>query len=614
MNPSASESIFASIRDGIFLIGQEDNVCYANQQLAELLEITLQDVVQCPYSCLFSKFASLSENPRHTLDTLLESLKHLHQFPRTNIRIRDASQRYLQLELFSIANKRNGLCWGGMLRDISDEYHQGAHGLKSLLAIIDSFRSSLVYVLGYSTTLLSDDQQWRESEQREFVTAIKENTEQVVQWLENIRDILRLQLHEQELERRFVDLKHIITQVVQRVSREASALTFEVNIPDNIPLVEMDSIRMSRAMQKLLENILKLSSTSTIRLTARHTDSKVQVDVYYHGMSFAEIRDKRLKEAAFGNSASGYGRINDLELSLYIVHSILAAHGGHLWIEEMRESGIVVHIDLPHEQHGSKCDSDLRTHLTARRTDEGVPALSKYKVLVIENDARISRLLKGQLERAGYQVIMANEGQSAIDLAVMKVPDIILLDLNLPDTNGFDICLELREFTSAPVIVLAAHANEEDMVRSLSIGDDYLPKPLHVKELLARIQANLRRSHMSNLAEQARSDMTFKAGDLEIDFAQRCVMLGGNPINLTPIEYRLLHCLCVNAGRILTHDQLVSKIWGPMFKQETQYLWVNISRLRAKIEQDPSNPKYILTERGVGYYFPDANSFVSAQS
>jgi two-component system KDP operon response regulator KdpE len=237
------------------------------------------------------------------------------------------------------------------------------------------------------------------------------------------------------------------------------------------------------------------------------------------------------------------------------------------------------------------------------QTRRSSPVSPVGKVLIVETDHRLSYLLKTRFERVGHTVICTAETNHAPEIAAVVVPDIILLEL--PDNDcscHIDLCRELRELTPAPIIVIASRFDEDDLVESLHSGaDDYVAKPLQVNELMARVQAQLRRAHFPGVISPSRNNTVFKTGDLTINFAQRQVNLRGEPVELTPVEYKLLYNLAANAGRFLTHEQLISKIWGPMFNQESQYLWVNVSRLRAKIEDDPGDPQYIVTKRGVGY-------------
>ena len=228
----------------------------------------------------------------------------------------------------------------------------------------------------------------------------------------------------------------------------------------------------------------------------------------------------------------------------------------------------------------------------------------RTKVLVVDDDLAMQRMLRSSMERAGYDVIAAADGEAAVQLALTERPDLITLDIYLPDSTGFEVCTRLREFTTIPVIIVTCSANERDMIRGLNVGaDDFLVKPLRTRELLARVEASLRRAYLADMPNYFEGESVLRAGEVMIDVAHREVLVRGQEVKLTPIEYKLLYYLVVNAERVLTHDQLVAKVWGDVCRQETQYLWVNISRLRSKIERDSEHPEYILTERGVGYYF-----------
>jgi two-component system, OmpR family, KDP operon response regulator KdpE len=219
-------------------------------------------------------------------------------------------------------------------------------------------------------------------------------------------------------------------------------------------------------------------------------------------------------------------------------------------------------------------------------------------ILVIEDEAPIRRFLKATLESNGYELWEAGSGQAGLALAIQQRPDVILLDLGLPDMDGLEITRRLRAWSDVPIIVVSARGQEQDKVTALDEGaNDYLTKPFNVGELLARIRVALRL--------QARtltpSEPLVCIGDLAIDLARRQVLLGGNEVHLTPIEYNLLTTLARHAGRVMTHRQLLHEVWGPNYTAETQYLRIYMGHLRHKLEADPARPRYLLTEPGVGY-------------
>jgi two-component system, OmpR family, KDP operon response regulator KdpE len=225
------------------------------------------------------------------------------------------------------------------------------------------------------------------------------------------------------------------------------------------------------------------------------------------------------------------------------------------------------------------------------------------RVLIVDDEPQIRRALRVGLERAGYSVLASSCAEEALDLASTHPPDLVILDLAMPGTDGFGVLSELRQWSSVPVIVLTVRDDEQDKIRALDLGaDDYLTKPFGVGELMARIRAILRRSGSVETEEPI-----FRTGDLEIDFARRTVTLSGDLVKLTPIEYDLLKCFAHFRNRVLTHRQLLSKVWGAEYADDPHTLRVHVANLRNKIEPDPTRPKYIHTETRVGYRFQSEN-------
>ena len=220
-------------------------------------------------------------------------------------------------------------------------------------------------------------------------------------------------------------------------------------------------------------------------------------------------------------------------------------------------------------------------------------------VIVIEDEIEISRFVRAALEDEGCQVSEAATSAQGLVAAGSRKPDLVLLDLGLPDGDGIDVVKSLRTWSTVPILILSARSDEQDKIAALDAGaDDYLTKPFGVGELLARVRALLRRRMQA--AEQA---SLATVGDLELDFSRRTVSRAGEPIHLTPIEYRLLCALYASAGRVLTHRQLLREVWGPGHAESNHYLRIFVGHLRQKIEADPAQPKHILTETGVGYRF-----------
>ncbi len=218
------------------------------------------------------------------------------------------------------------------------------------------------------------------------------------------------------------------------------------------------------------------------------------------------------------------------------------------------------------------------------------------RVLVVDDERAIRRYLHAALNAQGYAVFEASGGKEALNMVVADRPDLIILDLGLPDMDGVEVTRQLREWTHIPIIILSVREQDRDKIDALDAGaDDYLTKPFSSGELMARMRAALRRS------VQSTSEPVFETDDMKVDLTRRQVRVSGEEILLTPTEYDLLRILVQNAGRVLTHRQLLRQVWGNAYESETHLLRVNMSNLRRKIEPDPTRPRYIITEPGVGY-------------
>ena len=231
------------------------------------------------------------------------------------------------------------------------------------------------------------------------------------------------------------------------------------------------------------------------------------------------------------------------------------------------------------------------------------PSFKNKKILVVDDEERMVRFIRLNLEHDGFQVIECFKGMQAVGLLRDKMPDLVLLDVMLPDLDGFEVLQLIREVSSIPVIMLTAKGEEEDRVKGLELGaDDYVTKPFSPRELVSRVRAVLRRADQTSPSGEGVINVD---EHLKIDFGRREIRLNGELVKLRPTEYRLLYHLVTNAGWVMTYDQILAKVWGYEYRDEPHYVRLYVNYLRQKLEKDPANPKYILTERGVGYRFVD---------
>ena len=225
----------------------------------------------------------------------------------------------------------------------------------------------------------------------------------------------------------------------------------------------------------------------------------------------------------------------------------------------------------------------------------------KPKILVADDEPKILMFIRANLEARGYEVYLAQDGIEAVEKSGETAPDVIVLDVNMPRMDGIEACRRIRQWSSVPIIILSIRGDEKDKVRALDEGaDDYVTKPFGIEELLARIRVALRRSAATSGAVET---PTFTCHDLEVDFSNRLVRRRSQVVKMTPTEYELLVFLVSNVGKVLTHKQILHNVWGPEYGEESEYVRVFMRQLRSKIEDDPSNPRYIVTEPRIGYRF-----------
>jgi two-component system, OmpR family, KDP operon response regulator KdpE len=224
---------------------------------------------------------------------------------------------------------------------------------------------------------------------------------------------------------------------------------------------------------------------------------------------------------------------------------------------------------------------------------------NQAKILLVEDEQQIRRYLRVTLGTNGYKLIEAERGEEGLAIAGTEKPDLVILDLGLPDMDGLDFAKRLREWTSTPILVLSARGQEEDKISALDAGaDDYLTKPFGTGELLARIRVALRHADRGS---NDSTDSSFSFGNISVDLAKRIITKAGEEVHLTPIEYKLFVILVKHAGKVITQRQLLREVWGQGYSEENHYLRVYMGQIRHKLEDDPARPKYIITEPGVGY-------------
>jgi two-component system KDP operon response regulator KdpE len=491
--------------------------------------------------------------------------------------------------------------------------HAPSNRLNELLAHLShELRSPLAAIKGFVSMLTVDEYSWDDTGRQAFLDNINESADQLGRLIDNVLETSRLDEGVVSLRKRSVALSPLFQRTVQSVHFFGKDHEFEVSVAPDVPEVAVDPLRIEQVLRNLLENAVKFSPPgSKIRILAERQAEDILVSVVDQGIGIREEHQTRIFDRFYQADQMAASRSSGVGLGLHICRELVTAHGGRIWSSSELGRGTTLFFTLPLNALASNGSvrpaparevSEKQFRPTVRVTAAGAGWEAK-RILVVDDDLTMLNFLETSLEAGGYEVVSTRRGLVALEILKTQSIHLVLLDLILPDLDGFQVCRRLRDFSVVPVIMLTARRDETDRVRGLNTGaDDYLVKPITQKEILARVQALLRRvAAPSPITDEP----VLHCGDLALDFAHRQVSLRGTDVDLSPTEYKLLNHLAANAGRVLTHQQLLSAVWGPECMNEKQYLWVNISRLRRKLEENPDRPQYILTEPSVGYRFRD---------
>ncbi len=346
-------------------------------------------------------------------------------------------------------------------------------------------------------------------------------------------------------------------------------------------MISADFVLIVHVLNNLLDNALKYSSKeSPLEVRARQAANQVQIAVLDRGIGIPEEDLEKVFDKFY--RVQRPEQVTGTGLGLAICKGIVEAHGGRIWAEGAGR-GRNMHDDRAAGSGGEMSEKTPR-------------------ILVVDDERPIRRFLSASLS-GQYEIVQAATGEDAIRSVATERPDLVILDLGLPDIDGVEVTRRLREWTQTPIIIVSVREQEGDKIAALDAGaDDYLTKPFGAGELMARIRVALRRT--APIAE----DAVFQSDNLSVDLARRVVSVVGQDIFLTPTEYDILRALIQHAGKVLTHRQLLRTVWGNAYESETHLLRVNVSNLRRKIERDPAKPQHIITEPGVGYRLRIAGS------
>jgi DNA-binding response OmpR family regulator/signal transduction histidine kinase len=598
-------SIANNMASGFVLLDRQQRITYANARVEHLLGCEAGALIDRSALDFRKQLVSLAIDP-HLAEEALDRVWTNPDEVVADLALAHAAVRWLRVRSFPVHDEPGDvLGWGMLLDDVTLERASEKDKAEALALAAHELKTPLAVIKGSATTLLANSQRWDPAAQREMLQLIDEQCDQLHELVNGLLDVWRLDAGMLPINPALIHLPELLEPLVARWQALSSRHRFDLKLPAELPGLVADRGRLEQALNHLLDNAVKYSAGGEIIVEVTVSDGRVDVSVADQGRGLMQDHLERIFDRFYRVIDEGE-RIPGSGMGLAVAKAIVQAHGGHIWAESAGSGGgATFHVALPLTPYRSP------TSLAPTRANSGpltLPPEAAYThrqsdqltILIVDGDPGIVRYLRANFEAQHYRVFSAADIPQASSLVEREEPDLLLLDVDVSGTAGFDLLERLREFSSVPVMMMSAQPNEAECVRALDLGAiDYLSKPFSIQEVLARVRAALR--HRGQQAERTSQSTVFSSGDLTIDFAQRQVWVGEREVQLSRTEYKLLAVLAQNAGMVLTHELLLEKVWGPGYHREMDFIWVYIRRVRRKVEPDPSQPHYILTVPGVGY-------------
>lgn len=453
-----------------------------------------------------------------------------------------------------------------------------------LRAMSHDIRTPLTSIVGNTAAILDNEDSFSPEQKRRLLEDVNEDAQWLIRMVENLLSITRMSGGQAKIEKECEAAEEIVAVSVSKFTKRFPNIQVTVEVPDEVLMVPMDATLIRQVMMNLLENAaIHGGNVTQIRFQLSREGSSACFAISDNGIGIPKEKLPTIFDGGLsGVSHNNFDMKKNMGIGLSVCYTIVKAHGGTMTAEIWNQAE--------------------RASVSICRWRRASTVKLKDKVLVVEDEQNISNFISTVLTANGFDVLMAQTGAEAISMITSHCPDLIILDLGLPDMDGMNILKEVRSWSNLPIIVVSARTHESDKVTALDFGaDDYIEKPFGTSELLARIRTAIRhtRTPLDN-GEIAQSGK-FTVRDLTIDYDKHHVLVDGQDVHLTLNEFKIVALLGKYAGKVLTYDYLIKQIWGPKAKADNQILRVNMANIRRKIEKNPASPEYIFTEIGVGY-------------
>lgn len=573
---------------GAFLVDGEGLIREVNQLVLDYLGTAREEILGQSYQKLFQAAIKQAVHPQKAREKLRIGVRNLGRRPLISLELDGQRRSFYEIRLFPLEQvKSEPGGWGGLVIERTSEQQLKEEREREVYSLARLIRKELSSVSGNVQALAENHRVWEDVLVAEFLEDIHSRMGDISHVLDQHLDLLAINQDKLIVYPRAYSLRKLLDQTLSRINSPERIPEIDLQLPADLPAVRIDPDQMDRVFGYLIQQVAVLTSNSgKIQITASPEGNWVQVAITGPGLSPRVDQEQNP------------GKINHPRLT--ISHKIVRDQGGELWVDEPETAPgkrqYRINLRLP--------ILPLQRDIRIQKPDRVDTEVRQERILIADHEPADQELLKTIFEKEGYRVDLAVNGITAIDLVQTLSPDLVILEWLIPELGGGSVVRSIRQWSHVPLLVITSKTSPQELLTAFKYGaDDYLTKPFLVDEVLARAEALLRRGDGS---DQAAGGEIFESQGLRIDFKSRRVWKKGRNVDLTPIEFALLSVLVRHRKQVLSYSQLMDMAWEGPDQGTRQGLFVHISRLRDKIEEDPENPHLIKTRRGVGYVFlPD---------
>lgn len=588
-------SILCSINEAIFFVDESNRVVFCNPQVKEMVQTPVSEFINHDSEVLLRAISDCAQSPAQAYVQLQDARNSVFQDD-------DAERRYpivsvpvgnrgpdLQVEFSKVFGQDETISWIGVI-------HHDNRSKRNVVidGLLEKIRVPYAQVRSQISTLVEQHGHFGYRERDKLLSQIEDAVNRMGREWDHFVDLYKIQSGGVTLHREMVNLQPLMEHLLEARQFVKFLRHIQVDIPPSLPAVKVDEFSFERALANILERALgAMPPNGMIRVRVEHRSREIRI--HFEGA------DNFIPAEKMEQTITQLDYLPDIDtayLDVYVAGEIIRRNGGRAWVD----NGVIIALPttptptdlLPAPTQEPETKPAPLPALASR-----APSREANAIMLVQGKSNLSERMYRKLQAEGYEVLLYKSGEEAVRDVNATHLDLVIIDTNLHDGSGIKVCKQVRQHTETPVLLVSDNASDQDKVQGFNAGaDDFITRSISDDELVVRVRAIFNRRHIPERVSEP-----LVIDDMYIDFARRAVFLANVPIELTRIEYDLLYTLVMNRGQTVTHKQLLTQVWGPEYQDEIQYLWVNISRLRRKLEPTNNSPRYIRTQPGIGYYF-----------